>query len=368
VFFLQHKHLGYQNPLEEFGCHPLQKEDRVMQYNDSIEDSRQYLRLTLELIGKHGLPTDPLNYCIWYEYASEKNEKLNAAIDDHLKSNGAFSEEINRQLYNQYIAGGSETVTTLVREGLKKVFSEIVGAIKTTHHHFSASENHLESINDSIVPNLSEADLEKIVKQIKNEIKSLESTNGSFKDQLQQAANEIDQLKSKMAQYREEALKDPLTRIDNRRGFEKKLKNAIAHANADETSLCLVIADIDYFKKVNDTHGHLVGDNVLRMVAATIKDSIKGKDMAARIGGEEFAILLPDTPFDGAMKLANDMRLSFERLDLKKKSTGESLGKITLSFGVAKYKTNEATEDFVNRADEALYKSKNTGRNKVTGL
>jgi diguanylate cyclase len=119
-----------------------------MQYNDSIEDSRQYLRLSLELIGKHGLPTDPLNYCIWYEYASEKNEKLNAAIDDHVKNNGSFSGKISQQLYNQYIAGGSETVTALVREGLRKVFSEIVGAIQTTHQHFSASENHLESIND----------------------------------------------------------------------------------------------------------------------------------------------------------------------------------------------------------------------------
>jgi diguanylate cyclase len=339
-----------------------------MKYNDSIEDSRQYLRLTLELIGRHGLPTDPLNYCIWYEYASDKNGKLNAAIDDHLKNNGTFSEEINRQLYNQYIADGSEKMTTLVRDGLKKVFSEITGAIKTTNQHFSASENHLDSINESLVKRLSEADLEKIVIKIKNEINSLESTNGSFKFQLQQAADEIDQLKSKMAQYREEALKDPLTQIDNRRGFEKKLKEAIRQANADETSLCLIMADIDYFKKVNDTHGHLVGDNVLRMVAATIKESIKGKDLAARLGGEEFAILLPDTPFDGAMKLADDIRLAFERLDLKKKSNGESLGKITLSFGVSTFKVSESVEDFVNRADEALYQSKNTGRNRVTGL
>lgn len=339
-----------------------------MQYNDSIEDSRQYLRLTLELIGRHGLPTDPLNYCIWYEYASDKNGKLNAAIDDHLKNSGTFSEEINRQLYNQYIADGSEKMTTLVRDGLKKVFSEITGAIKTTNQHFLASDNHLDSINESLVKRLSEADLEKIVIKIKNEINSLESTNGSFKDQLQQAANEIDQLKSKMAQYRDEALKDPLTQIDNRRGFEKKLKEAISQANADETSLCLIMADIDYFKKVNDTHGHLVGDNVLRMVAATIKESIKGKDLAARLGGEEFAILLPDTPFDGAMKLADDIRLAFERLDLKKKSTGENLGKITLSFGVSTFKVSESVEDFVNRADEALYQSKNTGRNRVTGL
>jgi diguanylate cyclase len=263
---------------------------------------------------------------------------------------------------------GSETMTSLVRDGLKKVFSEIIGAIKTTNQHFSASENHLESINESIVPNLSEVDLEKIVIKIKNEIQSLEATNGSFKDQLQHAAHEIDQLKSKMAQYREEALKDPLTRINNRRGFNKKLREAISKANADETSLCLIMADIDFFKKVNDTHGHLVGDNVLRMVAATIKESIKGKDMVARVGGEEFAILLPDTPFDGAMKLANDMRLAFEGLDLKKKSTGESLGKITLSFGLTIYKKDEVVEDFINRADKALYQSKNTGRNKVTGM
>ena len=73
------------------------------------------------------------------------------------------------------------------------------------------------------------------------------------------------------------------------------------------------MADIDHFKKVNDTHGHLVGDNVIRMVAATIKDSIKGKDLVARIGGEEFAVLLPDTPFDGAMKLADNMRITFDR-------------------------------------------------------
>lgn len=111
-----------------------------------------------------------------------------------------------------------------------------------------------------------------------------------------------------------------------------------------------------------------MGDNVLRMVAATIKDSIKGKDLVARVGGEEFAILLPDTPFDGAMTLADNIRLTFERLDLKKKNTGENLGTLTLSFGVATYRKDEATEDFVHRADEALYRSKNAGRNKVTGL
>jgi diguanylate cyclase len=346
----------------------MQKDNRAMRYDDSIDDSRQNLRLALERIGKYGLPTDPTNYSVWYEYSSGKNEKLNAAIDNHLKSNGTVTEEIIRQLFDQYIAGGMETVTTLVREELKKVFTEIIGAIKNTNQDFSKSENQLEAINEALAPSLSEADVERIVNQIKTEINNLESSSTSFRKQLQQATHEIDQLKIKMARYRKEALKDPLTRIDNRRGFEKKLNEAIGSANDVGTSLCLIMADIDHFKKINDTHGHLVGDNVLRMVAATIKESIKGKDLVARIGGEEFAVLLPETPADGAVKLAEYMRLAFERLDLKKKNTGENLGKVTLSFGVTVHKKNESAEDFVNRADEALYQSKKTGRNKVTGL
>ena len=347
---------------------PLQKGNRIMQYSDGIEDSRRYLRLTLELIGKHGVPTDPLNYCIWYEYASGNNEELKAAIDEHLKKGGAFSAETNQQLYNQHIASDQEMLTTLVRKELNKVFAEIIGTMDTADQVFSQSANNMEAINEAIVPNLSQDQLKTIVKQIKNEISSLEGSSSSFREQLQQANNEIDQLKSKMALYRTESLKDPLTQIDNRRGFDKALAENITQSQADGTSLCLIIADIDFFKKVNDTYGHLVGDNVIRMVAATLKNSIKGKDLAARIGGEEFAILLPDTPFDGAMKLANDIRLAFERLDLTKKSTGESLGQITLSFGVATYQEAEAVDDFINRADQALYQSKETGRNKVTGL
>jgi diguanylate cyclase len=126
------------------------------------------------------------------------------------------------------------------------------------------------------------------------------------------------------------------------------------------------MADIDHFKKINDTHGHLVGDNVIRMVAGTLKNSVKGRDDVARIGGEEFAVILPDTPIDGALKLAEDMRVTFDKFDLKKKNSGESLGKVTLSFGVTKYQFGESVETFINRADEALYKSKNTGRNKVS--
>ena len=339
-----------------------------MRYGDSIEESRHYLRLTLEHIGKHGLPTDPINYCIWYEYASGRNEALNTAIDQHIEKDGVFSEAINQAFFSHFISGGNEALTSRVTEELKKIFSDIIGAIKTTNRHFSESENNIDSINEALVPGLSEADVDKIANQIKNEIKKLEASNSDFKTQLHQATEEIDRLKAKMARYRNEALKDPLTRVNNRRGFDKKLIDAIATAKNNSTTLCIIMTDIDHFKQVNDTHGHLVGDNLLRMVAATIKELTKGKDTIARIGGEEFVILLPDTPVAGATKLAEDMRRTFENLDLKKKNTGESLGTVTLSFGVTDYKQHETAEAFLKRADKALYQSKKMGRNRVTCL
>ena len=339
-----------------------------MIYEDSLDASRQYLRLALELIGKYGLPTDPLNYCIWYEYVSGKNKALKTVIDGHLQSKGVFSSEISRQIYNQYIADDREKITNLVRGELKRVFTEIVDTIKTTNLSFSETENNLDNINVSITPGLTQSEVGMVITRLKKEIKNLGVSSSTFKEQIQQATREIDKLKNKMSRYRDEALKDPLTGIDNRRGLDQKMELAIEEANTGNHPLCLIMADIDHFKKVNDTHGHLVGDNVLRMVASTIKNSIKGQDIVARIGGEEFCMLLPNTPVDGAMKLADNIRQAFEQLDLKKKSTGESLGKITMSFGVTLYSKGENIEEFFNRGDKAMYKSKTTGRNKVTGL
>jgi diguanylate cyclase len=339
-----------------------------MQYSDTIDESRSYLRLALEQLGKHQLPTDPLNYCVWYEYASGKNDRLTSTIDTFLERQVAFSPEISQQLYGQFISNGGEALTSLIQKELKKVLTTIFGAIRTTNQSFSESETNLETMNQALVPTLSEAAIETIVTQVKQEINRLESTSNSFKDEIRQANREIDLLKMKMERYRREALKDPLTQIDNRRGFDKKLADAIRAADETGKPLCLAIADIDHFKQVNDTYGHLVGDNVIRMVARTMKAHIKGKDLVASVGGEEFALLLPDTPYDGALKLAQDMCRVFSQLDLKKKNTGESLKSITLSFGVTRYRPRETAETFVKRADEALYRSKETGRNRVTGL
>jgi diguanylate cyclase len=127
----------------------------------------------------------------------------------------------------------------------------------------------------------------------------------------------------------------------------------------------LVMCDIDHFKTFNDTWGHQTGDQVLRLVANCLSENVKGRDTAARYGGEEFAVILPQTSLADAVGLADQIRGKVESKKLVKKSTGDILGMITISMGVAQYNPQESLDEFVARADTCLYAAKHAGRNRV---
>nr|WP_243748914.1 GGDEF domain-containing protein [Pseudomaricurvus alcaniphilus] len=172
-------------------------------------------------------------------------------------------------------------------------------------------------------------------------------------------------LRKELEQVREDSLLDALTGISNRKAFDSGLETTISESREQGSVFCLLLIDIDHFKQFNDTHGHLVGDKVLRFVAATLKRCIKGKDLCARYGGEEFAIILPDTDLAGAHTIAEQIRVAISGRVLKDSASGQAYGRITVSIGAGQYCDGELPNDTIGRADQALYQAKARGRNRV---
>ena len=151
---------------------------------------------------------------------------------------------------------------------------------------------------------------------------------------------------------------DTLTSVANRRGFEQFIASEIQLSHEDGTPLCLVMADIDYFKAINDTHGHAAGDEVLRQFADLLSKSLRASDLVARYGGEEFAIVLPRTPMGSAFNVAERIRNKFAE-------TTWQVGRLTASFGIAEIREGECAKDLIERADQKLYEAKRKGRNQT---
>jgi diguanylate cyclase len=207
--------------------------------------------------------------------------------------------------------------------------------------------------------------LKAMTQRLLAETRHMQDVNSQLEWKLQASREDIAALQRDLDDVRREAMLDPLTKIFNRKYFDDGLGKAFVAADAGEGPLSLMLLDIDDFKRFNDTWGHQTGDQVLRLVAMTLKSNIKGKDMAARYGGEEFAAILPQTDLEGAVIVADNIRKAIQAKELLKRSTNEKLGRITASFGVATFRPGDTPSTLIERADRCLYAAKHAGRNKV---
>jgi diguanylate cyclase len=192
----------------------------------------------------------------------------------------------------------------------------------------------------------------------------MEQRSKLLEGELQASSQQVSELRGKLDDVRKESMTDPLTQIANRKAFDEAVKSAV-NGVADGETVSLLICDIDHFKKFNDSWGHQTGDQVLRLVASCLSENTKGRDTAARYGGEEFAVLLRGTGLEDASHVAEQIRSTVETKKLIKKSTGDVLGTITISIGVAQFGKGECIDAVVRRADACLYGAKHHGRNLV---
>lgn len=179
---------------------------------------------------------------------------------------------------------------------------------------------------------------------------------------VESANQKIEKLKQQMEKIKQKISIDPLTRVDNRRAFDVKIKHEFASFKRYGSKSSMIMIDIDHFKMVNDTYGHRTGDGVLRVVAGIIKKEIRDIDSLARYGGEEFAVILPHTVLSSALEVAERLRAKVEESRFSYKGKQFS---VTISLGVGEIREDDTLESFIQRVDEALYAAKNAGRNQV---
>jgi len=232
----------------------------------------------------------------------------------------------------------------------------------------SASSYHESLAEATLLVGKSKAEsLRQIVESLIATASKIENSNQALASQLSTSKQQINQLQQQLEELRCENLTDPLTCLANRQYFDQALRQTITEANRTARPLSLLLADIDHFKKFNDAFGQVTGDQVLRLVAMAMKQNIKGADLAARYGGQEFAVMLPNTTLRQAKTVADHIRQSVMTKELRKRSTGEQLGRITVSIGAAAYRQQEPAQALIERADLSLQAAKQGGRNQVMG-
>lgn len=336
----------------------------VRLYEDTPDRATEYLRMALALMEKYGIASHPNNIALWYDYVSGRNQALKQAVDEPLKRKKPITEALCRDLYRRFFVQDDPALEH-IRQELRRMVLEVQREVEQAGGNLSHYRDTLGRFADLLGGG---ADLEirgADVDRVMVETRETEQSHRDLQDRLGSVVAEVEALRKELEQIREESITDGLTGIANRRAFDSTLEEIIRPDAAKKTPVCLLIADIDHFKRFNDAYGHLIGDRVLRFVAAALKRCVKGYDHPARFGGEEFAIILPNAMLSGALSVAEQIRNEVSSGILKDRRSGKSYGTITISIGVAQHRNGESMNDLVERADQALYLAKSRGRNRV---
>jgi diguanylate cyclase len=335
----------------------------------SQADSERTIALAERALGQikalH-LSADPQSFELWYTYVAGTQPKLNEHVNNLLAQRKMLSAAELDQVYYQYFPAARaaervETVGAKINDEVDQIVAMIEAAIGATAQY----QNELVDSSRKLALPIDRDTLRIIVESLVFSTKEVERENSSLSASLGLSRKQIEHLQNDLVSIRAESLSDPLTMLSNRKHFDQSLERIIAHSKKNGELFCLILADVDHFKSFNDTHGHQMGDHVLRLIAAEMQQAVKGQDVVARYGGEEFAVILPNTGLVPAVTVAERIRQTTMSKELRRRKTGESLGRVTISLGVAEFRNNEAVQDLVERADNCLYAAKRRGRNCV---
>jgi len=316
----------------------------------------------IDLLLSHGLAPSPLHYSVIYEYLQGGHADLKKFLDHQLAEGKGLDAILLQDLYEQHIASDRHKQFQGMRNDLQDILQSLLQTITETSHSSDDYQHELESSLQKLGTQQDQDSLQQIAGEMISSAMAAQFQNGKLQAHLVEARRETDQLREELEAQRREAMIDPLTGLYNRRAMDIHLNGLW---EGEEDHLSVLVMDIDHFKHINDSYGHAVGDIVIRNVADAVRKCIRGEDIAIRFGGEEFLVLLPNTPLEGAITVAESIRKRIEALRLVRKSDNFALAPFTISLGVAQRRRDDNRDSLFERADKALYRAKSNGRNKV---
>lgn len=270
------------------------------------------------------------------------------------------------------LGGSADTGAVATKEELHdtgvRLVSEAAAILKIVRSQMDAGDRFSTSLAeaDQKLPKLTDpAQVRLVIKFLISENAKMQQEQTELKARLEHSQSQVEALRFNLAEAEEVSLTDSLTSVANRRALDLHLPQAISEATSLKKPMCLVMCDLDHFKKLNDTHGHLAGDEILKVFASTLSENLRPGDTIARYGGEEFAIILARCDTQTAGRIADRMRLDIAARKLAPDHDGQPIGSVTASFGIAQFIFGDTPETMLKRADEKLYEAKKAGRNRV---
>ena len=350
-----------------------------MEHHDTVERSTELLRKALPLMSRQAAALHPISYAVWYAYVADVNSPLHLALDKHLAAYGVLDEAATEALYRRHLAEPGADLLGKVTDGVAGLLDGMQASAAAAGDQTARYGHTLQRLSAALGPGDVAPASPPALGEVLEHTLQMQAALARLQTELAESQREIGNLRDEVRRARHDSLVDALTTLANRRAFDRRLSTCLA---ADAAVLgtppmgapvSLLMIDIDHFKRVNDSYGHAFGDQVLRAVAQVLKALTPEGGLAARVGGEEFALLLPGKPLPQAQALAEKLRATVAASRIRRKG-GDAEERITVSLGVAQYlqqhaapglAVDEAPADFVDRADRALYAAKQGGRDRV---
>jgi len=324
-------------------------------------------RKAVEVMERQKIWPTPLNFELWIHYAGDPDGPLAQELHRLLTAGEAITEELSESLAACYLP--KARLNQEIRDAGDQLTRELETVSRAIEAARSSSEAYgvtLAGASTQLAQPVDADAVKKLVDGLSTATRKIQRENKSLEKRLKESTQEVERLREHLEQVRRDATTDALTNLANRKSFDEELDRARSEAEKTGEPLTLAVVDIDHFKRFNDTWGHQTGDQVLRYVASVIGRVCAPPRFAARYGGEEFGMIFPNETAAQVMRTLEEVREEVCSRMLKRRSTNEDLGAVTISAGVAQVHTGENTHGLVERADAALYASKRTGRNRVT--